>query len=396
MSNQLPMAINPSKTSKEHILDNLLNCFTFVDTEKQLVIAYPVFLHLGYTRESVQAALSQPMFRQYTNCKGFAPREDFFISIPQIGELIVNAPKDKYIPHILEFIKNTLIPLFNQQSRHDDKEKAIMTTNQLINLYEQKNNHGLIQTVEAREVHKFLEVKTKFSEWIKYRIEQYSFIENEDYVVVPNFRKTGHNSNLGATTKDYYFTLDMAKQLAMVENNAKGHEARKYFIECEKKALNPQVAIPQTYAAALLEAAKLAEESEKLQLENKTLEAKIEADKPKVKLGEMMTMVDATILIGDYAIMLQNEHKIKIGQNRLFAWLRENGYLCKEEKFKNRPTQKSMELELFAWTERIITTNHGSEIIQFTPRITGKGQVYFLERILKDFNEKGRKENAAA
>ena len=113
MSNQLPMAIEPSKTSKEHVLDNLLNCFTFIDTEKQLVIAYPIFLHLGYTKESVHAALSKPMLRQYTNCKGFVPREDYYISISQIGELIVNAPRDKYIPHILEFVKKVLTPLFN-------------------------------------------------------------------------------------------------------------------------------------------------------------------------------------------------------------------------------------------------------------------------------------------
>ena len=111
MTKQLPMAIEPSK---EHILDNLLNCFTFIDVEKQLVIAYPVFLHLGYTKESVHAALSKPMLRQYTNCKGFVPLEDYYISIQQIKELVVNAPKDKYIPDILEFIKNTLTPLFNQ------------------------------------------------------------------------------------------------------------------------------------------------------------------------------------------------------------------------------------------------------------------------------------------
>jgi phage regulator Rha-like protein len=143
MSNQLPMAINPSKTSKEHVMTNLLNCFTFVDTEKQLVIAYPIFLHLGYTRESVQAALSKPMFRQHTNCKGFAPREDFFISIPQIGELIVSAPEAKYIPHILEFIKNTLTPLFNTQpQKHDDFKKEIdmnlITTNQPLTMSSQE------------------------------------------------------------------------------------------------------------------------------------------------------------------------------------------------------------------------------------------------------------------
>lgn len=110
MSNQLPMAIEPSK---EHILDNLLNCFTFIDTEKQLIIAHPVFLHLGYTVETAQAVLSNPMLRQLINCKGFVPREDYFISISQIGELIVNAPEEKYIPNILEFIKNILIPLFH-------------------------------------------------------------------------------------------------------------------------------------------------------------------------------------------------------------------------------------------------------------------------------------------
>lgn len=113
MTKQLPMAIEPSNASKEHVLDNLLNCFTFIDTEKQLVIAYPIFLHLGYTKESVHAALSKPMLRQYTNCKGFVPREDYYISISQIGELIVSAPRDKYIPHILEFVKKVLTPLFN-------------------------------------------------------------------------------------------------------------------------------------------------------------------------------------------------------------------------------------------------------------------------------------------
>ncbi len=114
MTKQLPMAINPSATSKQHVLENLLNCFTFVDTENKLVIAYPVFLHLGYTKESAQAVLSKPMLLQYTNHKGFVPREDFFVSIPQIGELIVNAPETKYVSHILEFVKNTLQPLFNE------------------------------------------------------------------------------------------------------------------------------------------------------------------------------------------------------------------------------------------------------------------------------------------
>ncbi|MBY0244348.1 MAG: Rha family transcriptional regulator, partial [Sphingobacteriaceae bacterium] len=115
MTNQLPMAIKPSTTSKQHTLTNLLNCFTFVDVEKQLVIAAPIFLHLGYGEDSAQEVLSQPMVQQYINCAVFTPREASFISISQIGELIINAPKTKYVSHILEFVKNTLIPLFKPQ-----------------------------------------------------------------------------------------------------------------------------------------------------------------------------------------------------------------------------------------------------------------------------------------
>lgn len=117
MTNQLPMAIKPSTTPKQHILTNLLNCFTFVDVEKQLVIAAPIFLHLGYDEESAEVVLSKPMVQQYTNCAGFAPREASFISISQIGELIVNAPKTKYVAHILEFVKKTLMPLFKSQQQ---------------------------------------------------------------------------------------------------------------------------------------------------------------------------------------------------------------------------------------------------------------------------------------
>ena len=169
------MAIKPSKTSKEHVMTNLLNCFTFVDTEKQLVIAYPVFLHLGYTRESVQAALSKPMLRQYTNCKGFAPREDFFISIPQIGELIVNAPETKYVSHILEFVKNTLQPLFTKpqlEFNHDNfKKDAIMKHEIITKQYNEKpisfelGNHNLINATEMavandKKINDFLRLQT--------------------------------------------------------------------------------------------------------------------------------------------------------------------------------------------------------------------------------------------
>lgn len=106
-------------------------------------------------------------------------------------------------------------------------------------------NNALIQIIEhngqravnARELHAFLDNKRQFANWIKQRIEQYGFVENQDYEVLNNFvkRETG-----GSTRIEYALSLDMAKELSMVENNEKGRMARKYFIQCEKRLQQPK------------------------------------------------------------------------------------------------------------------------------------------------------------
>lgn len=88
-----------------------------------------------------------------------------------------------------------------------------------------------IHTVNARELHAFLEVGKDFSNWVNDRIGQYGFVENQDFVV---FAKIGENRKGGRPAKEYAVTLDMAKELAMVERNDKGKQARRYFIEAEK------------------------------------------------------------------------------------------------------------------------------------------------------------------
>lgn len=103
---------------------------------------------------------------------------------------------------------------------------------QLIPLQQTNISGELIQTVNARELHAFLEVGKDFSNWIKDRIEQYNFLENQDFVF---FAKTGENSGRGRPTIEYAISLDMAKELAMVERNEKGKQARRYFIDCEKR-----------------------------------------------------------------------------------------------------------------------------------------------------------------
>ena len=104
--------------------------------------------------------------------------------------------------------------------------------NELIQLQSQTINGNAVETVSARELHAFLESKQDFSTWIKNRINEYDFTENQDFVV---FHKKMENPNGGRPSQEYFITLDMAKELAMVERNDKGKQARKYFIECEKK-----------------------------------------------------------------------------------------------------------------------------------------------------------------
>lgn len=87
-------------------------------------------------------------------------------------------------------------------------------------------------TVDARQLHHTLEVKRDFSNWIKGRIEKFLFKENEDFII---FANSGEKSSRGRNAIEYRLTLDMAKELAMVENNERGRMVRRYFIECERR-----------------------------------------------------------------------------------------------------------------------------------------------------------------
>ncbi|WP_404977306.1 antA/AntB antirepressor family protein [Bartonella sp. AU18XJBT] len=117
--------------------------------------------------------------------------------------------------------------------------------NTLIEIREQVIDQETVQTVNARDLHAFLEIKSEFRNWIKNRINKYNLLENQDYLVFTNF---GENLQGGRPSKDYHLTLSVAKELSMLENNKKGREARLYFIECEKQlkqVATQHIAAPQ-------------------------------------------------------------------------------------------------------------------------------------------------------
>ena len=101
------------------------------------------------------------------------------------------------------------------------------------------------QTVNARDLHFYLEVNSKFADWIKNRIEKYDFQENQDYITFSKILEKDLNQELtGRPTKEYYLSISMAKELSMVENNEKGKQARKYFIQCEQELQNKYIPMP--------------------------------------------------------------------------------------------------------------------------------------------------------
>ena len=123
--------------------------------------------------------------------------------------------------------------------------------NKLFSLVNNTVNGEAIQTVSARELHEFLESKRQFANWIQEQIDSYGFIEGEDFLT--NLLKT---PNGGRPRIEYHISLDMAKELSMVERNEKGKQARLYFIECERKAKSVPM-LPQSFSEALRLAADL-------------------------------------------------------------------------------------------------------------------------------------------
>ena len=141
----------------------------------------------------------------------------------------------------------------------------------------------------------------------------------------------------------------------------------------------------ETIKAALLDPDTLIQLATTLKAEqekNKVLEIQATLDAPKVQFADAVSAADTTILVGDLAKLLR-QNGIDIGQQRLFEWLRDNGYLIRREGADhNMPTQRSMEMKLFKIKETTITHSDGHITVNKTPKVTGKGQQYFVSKFL--------------
>lgn len=225
------------------------------------------------------------------------------------------------------------------------------------------------QTVSARELHEQLHIKTAFKDWFP-RMCEYGLEEGKDFC-----SKLSETSEKGGRpSKDADISVDMAKQICMIQRTPEGKAVRQYLIDLEKAWNTPE----QVFARAL----KMADEKiNSLKEINTSLISENQRMKPKEIFADAVSASHTSILIGDLAkLICQNGYQI--GQKRLFDWLRENNFLIKCGSSKNMPQQRYVEQGLFEVKESNVQNPDGSVRITRTTKVTGKGQIYFVNRFI--------------
>lgn len=230
-----------------------------------------------------------------------------------------------------------------------------------------QNNVGEI-IVSGRELHEFLEVETPFRKWFP-RMTEYGFVEGVDYT--PDIFVHPLNKQ---ETADFLLKLDMAKEIAMIQRTEKGKQARQYFLHLERLWNSPDMVIKRAMDF----------QQQKIVM----LETQIQEDKPYTEFGKVVSMSDGAINIGAFAKLIYDKHGINIGRNKLLSWMRDNGYLIKQEGAeKNLPKQKFIERGWFKVRPTVVKRTTG-DIQTGTTLVTGKGQVELTNILLCAFSEK--------
>lgn len=251
-----------------------------------------------------------------------------------------------------------------------------ITNNSLSGLLSITKGENGRNTVNARDLHVFLGSKQRFADWIRNRIEQYGFLENQDFQRfcydwqgnLLNIRY--HNfmtpENQQVSKVEYFLSVGMAKELSMIENNEQGKKARRYFIECEN------------VLRSMMEQ-RLKEQQRQVDEANR----QIKSQQPKVVFAESVANSSDTISMEDLAKLITQNGYI-INRNELFEWMVRNGYLLRKMRHIGgrkvndyTPSQEAARLHLFQlYAERIPNIDR----MRYICRITGSGQIFFVNR----------------
>lgn len=229
-----------------------------------------------------------------------------------------------------------------------------------------------MQTVSVRELHERLKVRYDFKRWTEYNFKDFS--EGVDYFG-GHIDVSGNQYGGQQSIVDYRISVDMAKHLCLMSKTEKGKMCREYLIAIQKAWNTPE----QVMARAL----KIADRQiESLRNMNNALSEDVNRMKPKEVFADAVAASHSSILIGELAKILR-QNGIDTGEKRLFAWMRQQGYLIRRSGTDyNMPTQRSMEMSIFEIRERTVPNPDRSIRITKTVLVTGKGQQYFINKFL--------------
>ena len=228
----------------------------------------------------------------------------------------------------------------------------------IFNIVETSLNNQSVNTVNARDIHKYLNVGKDFSTWIKDRIDAFSFMENIDYLVLTP--EMGNNQK-GRPLKEYHVSLDMAKELSMVDRGEKGKQVRKYFLECErvaKKLTSEPVKLPTTYIEALKNLVQ-AEEAKAI------MAIELEAAAPKIEFVDNYVEYEGSLCLRDGFKSIAKKPQIftkQLIKDGVF-YVNGNGQLC----------AKQAQIDAQHFKHKI--TDYGVQV-----RVTHKGLVYLTKK----------------
>lgn len=223
-------------------------------------------------------------------------------------------------------------------------------------------NHNR-QTTSARQLWQFLgRPYEQFNKWFD-KYKEYGFAENLDYRALSTKILTAQGNCVDA--KDYEITVDMAKELCMLQKTEKGSQARKYFIEVEKAWNSPEMIMKRALEIA----------NDKV----KALEGKVEQDKPKVEFADHVATSTNSLLVREVAKIISKQG-IEIGEQRLYKKLRDWGWV-----FKNscEAKQRAIESGYMEVAETVKETSKGKFTFK-TSRVTGKGQIRIMEKLKEE------------
>lgn len=222
-------------------------------------------------------------------------------------------------------------------------------------------------TVSGRELHEKLNIGTPFVKWFL-RMCEYDFSEGVDF-----WTKKSESTG-GRPSTDYEMTVDMAKEICMIQRTPEGKAVRQYLIDLEKAWNTPELVMARGLKAAQLMIEQKDQIIKELKVDNERM-------KPKEVFADAVTASDSSILVREFAKMMR-QNGLNTGEKRLYRWFRENGYVCKGR--STEPTQKAMEMGLFERIVRTVQKGDGLPLEKATTKITGKGQVYFANKLLKE------------